>query len=154
MRGDGMDTGQDATEPDLVSVCRDVRAGHRDPGVFDAAFARARIFAQRWEKQPGVMASTLPGQGRWVLAFSTHERLVRQVGDVPWLSTTGADLLEQLSRGLGVLLDIGDDHGLPLLPQPDARARFDGALLPSRPTIDRHGTRSVRSSSQLGPNNG
>lgn len=137
-----------------MSVCRDVRARRRGPGAFDAAFAQARIFAQRWEKQPGLMASVIPGQGRWVLTFSSRERLVRQLGDVPWLSTTGADLLEQLPRGMGVLLDIGDDHGLPLLPQPDARARFEGALLPSRPILGSHGTRSARASSQLGPNYG
>lgn len=132
----------------MVSVCRDVRAGRRDPKAFDAAFAEATVFAQRWIDRPGVMASDITGKGRWVLAFSSYERLVRQVGDVPWLSTTGADLLEQLPYGLGVLLDVGDDHGLPLLPQPRARARFGGARLPPRPSRGRDGTRPGADSSQ------
>lgn len=74
--------------------------------------------------------STLPGKGAWVLAFSTLERFAAFGPDKPWLSTTGADLLAQLPPGIGVLLDVGDEHGLPLLPQPDGPARFGGAVLP------------------------
>lgn len=104
MAGDGMDTGQDAGESMLVAVCREVRSGRREPSAFDAAFARATVFAPRREDRPGVLASNIPGQGRWVLVFSSHERLVRQVGDVPWLS---------------------------LLPQPGGRARFGGGTRPA-----------------------
>jgi type III secretion system (T3SS) SseB-like protein len=76
------------------------------------------------------MVSMLPGKGPWVLAFSTLERLAAFGQDRPWLSTTWADLLAHLPPGIGVLLDVGEDHGLPLLPQPDGPARFADAVLP------------------------
>lgn len=125
--------GADTNDAMLVAVCREVRSGQRNPGAFDTEFARAKVFAQRLPDRPGVVASVLPGKGRWVLAFSTAQRLVTQCGNVPWLATVGEDLLKQLPRGVGVLVDIGDDHGLPLLPQPDGPARFGGAKLPPRP---------------------
>ncbi|WP_258342228.1 SseB family protein [Saccharopolyspora gregorii] len=121
-------------EPDLVLIALDVRARRRDPGEFDAAFAGAALYVRRTQDRVGVMAAELPGKGRWVLAFSSLARLARHSGDVSWLSTTGADLLDQLPRGLGVLVDVDDPHGLPLLPQPHGgRARFGGASLPPRP---------------------
>lgn len=120
-------------EPELVAVCRAVRAGHERPAAFDAAFARAKVYVQRQLDRPGVIARRLPGKGSWVLAFSTEERLGQVCGEVAWLSTTGADLLASLPHGLGVLLDVADPHGLPLLPQPEGPARFDGAVLPPLP---------------------
>ncbi|WP_106177738.1 hypothetical protein [Prauserella shujinwangii] len=120
-------------EPELVTVCRQVRARQQEPSAFDVAFARATVYAERLPDRPGVVASDLPGKGRWVLVFSTLERLERQLGEVPWLSTTGVDLLDQLPHGLGVLLDVCEEHGLPLLPQPGGKARFGGARLPSHP---------------------
>lgn len=108
----------------------------RAADAFDAGFARATVFVQRLPDRPGVVASVLPGKGRWVLAFSTLQRLANHCGDAQWLlSTTGADLLTQLPHGLGVLVDIGDEHGLPLLPQPSGPARFGGAKLPPRATV-------------------
>lgn len=121
-------------EPQLVLVGREVRARQRPPADFDTIFAQATVYAQRTQDRPGIMVAELPGKGHWVLVFSTPERLARCIGDCTWLSTTGADLLEQLPFGLGVLLDIQDDHSLPLLPQPDGRARFGGAFLPPKKT--------------------
>lgn len=122
-----------SSEPELVAVCRAVRAGQETPAAFDAAFMRATVYVERQPSRPGVVARRMPGKGSWVLAFSTEQRLGQACGEVAWLSTTGADLLDLLPRGLGVLLDVADPHGLPLLPQPEGRARFDGALLPPRP---------------------
>lgn len=130
----GADTDDRDDEPQLVLVAREVRARLRPPADFDATFARATVYAQRTQDRPGVMMAELPGKGRWVLVFSTPERLARCIGDCAWLSTTGADLLEQLPFGLGVLLDIQDSHSLPLLPQPEGPARFGGAVLPPRQT--------------------
>jgi hypothetical protein len=128
------DTDERDDEPQLVLVAREVRASRRHPVDFDAAFARATVHIQRTRDRPGVMVSELPGKGRWVLVFSTPERLARCIGDCAWLSTTGAHLLDQLPVGLGVLLDVQDSHSLPLLPQPRGRARFGGAVLPPRRT--------------------
>lgn len=77
-----------------------------------------------------MMVSSLPGKGSWVLAFSTAERLAAFGQDQPWLRTTGADLLALLPPGIGVLFDVGEDHGLPLLPQSNGPARFAGAVVP------------------------
>ncbi|MCA1278981.1 SseB family protein [Saccharopolyspora sp. 7B] len=122
------------SEPDLVLIAHDVRARRRDPGEFDAAFAGATLYVHRPQDRVGVMAAELPGRGRWVLAFSSLARLAHHSGDVPWLSTTGADLLDQLPRALGVLVDVDDPHGLPLLPQPHGgRPRFGDATLPPKP---------------------
>lgn len=120
---------ESSLEPEIVGVARDVRAVRRSPADFDAAFAVATVFARRTRGQrPGVMVSMLPGKGQWVLAFSTPERLAAFGQDTPWMSL--ADLLVRLPAGIGVLLDVGEDHGLPLLPQPDGPARFAGARLP------------------------
>lgn len=120
------------SEPEVVLVARGVRELRRAPREFDAAFRRATVFARRPAERPGVMVSTLPGKGRWVLAFSTPQRLAAFGQDTPWMSLTGADLIDQLPVGIGVLLDVGESHGLPLLPQPDGPARFAGARLPTR----------------------
>lgn len=117
------DVGSAESEPDLVAVAREVRAGRRDPGEFDRAFAVATVYAQR-PRVPGVMTAELSGKGRWVPVFSTVERLARFAGECDYFATTGADLLEQLPTGLGVLVDIQDSHGLPLLPRRDGRAWF------------------------------
>lgn len=124
----------EAGVPELVAVAAAVRARRAEPAEFDAAFATADVFARRMPDQPGVVAANLGEKGRWVLAFSTEERFARAHGDASWVSLTGADLLGQLPPGVGVLLDVGSPHGLPLLPQPQGRARFSGALLPPRPT--------------------
>ncbi|MDQ3577716.1 MAG: SseB family protein [Actinomycetota bacterium] len=119
------------TEPEVVRVAQDVRAGRRPPAEFDAAFATAVVYARRTsDERPGVLVSMLPGKGQWVLAFSTPERLAALDQDTPWLSTSGADLLARLPQGIGVLLDVGEDHGLPLPPRPDGPARFADATSP------------------------
>ncbi|MGH3965176.1 MAG: SseB family protein [Pseudonocardiaceae bacterium] len=123
-------TGSATTEPEIVHIARGVRTLRRGPAEFDAAFVRAAVFAHRTTgERPGVMVSSLPGKGSWVLAFSTPERLAAFGQDKPWLRTTGADLLAQLPPGIGVLFDVGEDHGLPLLPQPDGPAKFAGAAV-------------------------
>lgn len=111
-------------EPGLVWVAGEVRAARQRPEAFDAAFAEATVFVQRLWERVGVMTADLPDRGRWVLAFSTLPRLARYASGVPWLSTSGSDLLDQLPPGVGVLLDVEDAHGLPLLPHGDARPRF------------------------------
>lgn len=117
-------------EPELVSVAGEVRVARQRPEAFDAAFAEATVFVQRLRDRVGVMTADLPDRGRWVLAFSTLPRLASYAGGVSWLSTSGADLLDQLPPGVGVLLDVQDAHGLPLLPRTNTRARFGGDAAP------------------------
>lgn len=118
-------------EPGIVRVAMAVRRLRLPPAEFDAAFAAATVYVRRTSgDRPGVMVSSIPGKGQWVLAFSTLERFAAFGQDKPWLSTTGSDLLSQLRPGIGVLFDLGEDHGLPLLPQRDGPAKFAGADLP------------------------
>lgn len=118
----------DLDEPSIVHIAGAVRSLRRKAAEFDAAFAQATVYAQRNpQKRPGVIVSNLPDNSRWVLAFSTMERLSAFHHDVPWMCTTGEDLLEQLPPGIGVLFDVGEEHGLPLMPQPSGAARFASA---------------------------
>jgi hypothetical protein len=118
-------------EPGIVRVAAAVRRRRLPPAEFDAAFADATVYVRRTSgDRPGVMVSSIPGKGQWVLAFSTLERFAAFGQDKPWLSATGSDLLTQLRPGIGVLFDLGEDHGLPLLPQRDGPAKFAGADLP------------------------
>jgi hypothetical protein len=114
-------------EPEIVRVSREVRTVPRAPDEFDTAFAEALVYARRTTGgRPGVMVSTLPGRGRWVLAFSTPERLAAFGRDRAWLRMRGADLLAELPAGVGVLFDPGEDHGLPLLPRVSGPPKFAG----------------------------
>ncbi|MCE7007358.1 SseB family protein [Kibdelosporangium philippinense] len=118
-------------ELSIVRVAMAVRHRSLPPAAFDAAFADATVYVRRTPgDRPGVMVSSIPGKGQWVLAFSTLERFAAFGQDKPWLSTTGRDLLTQLRPGIGVLFDLGEDHGLPLLPQRDGPATFAGADVP------------------------
>jgi hypothetical protein len=47
--------------------------------------------------------------------FSTPQRLAAHFGDCDVYATTGADLLDQLPIGIGVMLDPDDEHRLPIL---------------------------------------
>ncbi len=55
------------------------------------------------------------GRGTWTFVFSTPQRLAAHYGDCDLYATTGADLLEQLPVGVGVMLDPDDDHRTPIL---------------------------------------
>lgn len=131
-----MDTVAQAGAAELVAVAAAVRGGRAEPAEFDATFVTATVYARRSTDAVGVIAANLGDKGRWVLAFSSEERFARSHGDAAWASMTGADLLAQLPPGVGVLLDLGSEHGLPLLPQPQGPARFGGAQLPPRPTAE------------------
>ncbi|WP_243793887.1 SseB family protein [Saccharopolyspora gloriosae] len=122
------DVGMDLDEPSIVRIAGAVRSLRSKAAEFDAAFAQATVYAQRSRSQrPGVIVSMLPDNSQWVLAFSTMERLAAFHKDVPWMCTTGEDLLEQLPPAIGVLFDVGEEHGLPLIPQPNGAARFASA---------------------------
>lgn len=56
-------------------------------------------------------------KGRWVVAFSSAERLGRYAGNCECFSTSGADLLGLLPDDIGVLLDPQDPHAAPVPPK-------------------------------------
>jgi hypothetical protein len=77
-------------------------------------FAQATVYGRR-PARPGVETVDVAGRGRWTFVFSTPQRLAAHFGDCDFYATTGADLLEQLPIGIGVMLDPDDEHRLPIL---------------------------------------
>lgn len=107
--------GADTTsEPPLVGVARDVWAGRRAYEEFHAEFAASIVYAQR-PPRPGVLVTDIGGRGRWTVVFSRQERLAAYAGQCDYLATTGADFLELVPEGVGVMLDPDDQHRFPLL---------------------------------------
>jgi hypothetical protein len=102
------------SEP-FVTICAQGlatrRQGHHE---FDPVFARAMVYGRR-PARPGVEIVDVAGRGRWTFVFSTPQRLAAHFGDCEFYATTGADLLDQLPIGIGVMLDPDDEHRLPIL---------------------------------------
>lgn len=121
----GVDRDQGEAESRLVTVARQVWAGSRGPGDFMDVFAGTAVFAQRPER-PALLVTDLGARGRWMVAFSTIERLAAYAGECDYFSTTGADLLELISPGIGLMVDPEDEHRFPVLSRmapPDVVAR-------------------------------
>ena len=121
--GVGRDVGE--TEVRLAVVAREVWSGSRGPGDFIDVFAGALVYAQR-PPQPGLLVIDLGERGRWMVVFSTLERLARHAGECDYFATTGADLLELVPPGVGVMVDPDDEHRFPILSRmapPDVVAR-------------------------------
>jgi len=82
------------------------------------------VFALR-PATPGVVVCEVPDFGRWVAAFTSLRCLAWfttkggtvETGPVEWLSTSGADLIELLPAGVGMLIDPGQDHAVALRPE-------------------------------------
>ncbi|MEV4149365.1 hypothetical protein AB0J40_37280 [Amycolatopsis sp. NPDC049691] len=98
----------------LASCAREVASGRWGLHEFDPVFARATVYGRR-PARPGVETVDVVGRGRWTFVFSTPQRLAAHFGDCDVYATTGADLLELLPMGIGVMLDPDDEHRLPIL---------------------------------------
>lgn len=125
---------QDQAEPRVVTIAEDVWAGCRKPDEFHAAFATARVYAKRTER-PGVWVTEVPGRGRWTVVFSLLSRLAAHAGECEYLSTTGADFLELVPSGVGVMFDPDDRHRFPVLARvasPQAVAKAWERVIPQR----------------------
>jgi hypothetical protein len=73
-----------------------------------------------------LLVTDLGDQGRWTVAFSTIERLAAYAGECDYFSTSGADLLELIPPGVGLMVDPEDEHRFPVLSRmapPDVVAR-------------------------------
>ncbi|GHG33368.1 MULTISPECIES: hypothetical protein [Amycolatopsis] len=47
--------------------------------------------------------------------FSSLDRLAAHAGECDYLSTTGADFMQMVPTGVGVMVDPDDDHHIPVL---------------------------------------
>ncbi|MFC4081777.1 hypothetical protein [Amycolatopsis samaneae] len=109
-----MDCDQREAESRLALVAQQVWAGERGPADFAEAFATAVVYAERSE-QPGLLVTELGEHGQWMRVFSTPQRLYAHAGECPYFFTTGADLLELVPPGVGVMVDPDDEHRFPVL---------------------------------------
>lgn len=106
------DDGEGGTR--LETIARQVWEGSRGPGDFMDTFAAAIVYAQR-SKEPMLLVTDLGERGRWMAVFSTPERLVAHSGDCDCLAATGADLLELVPPGVGLMVDPDDVHRFPVM---------------------------------------
>jgi len=111
MQGEGTEAGN---EPFVAICAQDVASGQRGLHEFDPVFAGATVYGRR-PARPGVETVDVAGRGRWTFVFTTPQRLAAHFGDCDFYATTGADLLDQLPIGIGVMLDPDDEHRLPIL---------------------------------------
>lgn len=108
------DDAEPAEEPFLVSAARQVRTGQRSHEQFQEAFNEATVYAER-PPRPGVVVWDAGERGRWTVVFSQLQRLAAHAGECSYLATTGADFLDLVPDGIGVMLDPNDEHRFPVL---------------------------------------
>lgn len=78
------------------------------------AFTGSTVICQR-PGHPALLVTELGDRGRWTVAFSTAARLATHAGECDYFSTTGADLLELIPPGIGLMVDPDDAHRFPVL---------------------------------------
>ncbi|WP_158309637.1 SseB family protein [Saccharopolyspora spinosa] len=59
--------------------------------------------------------------------FSQWERLAAHAGECDYLATTGADFLDLVPEGVGVMLDPADEHRFPVLTRMASAQQIDQA---------------------------
>ena len=111
----GVDRDQGEVESRLAQVARDVWSGRRGATDFMDTFAGARVYVQRPAEPGRLLVVDLGDRGSWLVVFSTLTRLARHVGVCDYFATTGADLLELVPPGIGVMVDPDDEHRFPVL---------------------------------------
>ncbi len=119
------------TAVDLAVVVAGFARGDSTPEQLHAAFLAATVYAPRpvRPQRPGVLAAGPVGAGH-VPVFTSLDELGRWAGECDWFATTGADLLDLLPPGYGLLVDPAGDHPVGLaawslrrgLPRPDLGA--------------------------------
>lgn len=105
-------------------------SGARGVADFMDVFAGERVFVQRPAEPGRLLVTNLGPRGSWMPVFSSLEGLARHVGECDYFSATGADLLELVPPGVGVMLDPDDTHRFPIVarmapPEVVARAWAD-----------------------------
>ncbi len=105
----------------LAVTAQDFLAGKCEAPQLHEAFTRATVYCQAAER-PGFVATGEQDRG-WVPVFSSLSELARYAvardqPDMGWFSTTGADVLDLLPEGYGLVLDPLSEHCL-TLPAPD-----------------------------------
>ena len=82
---------------------------------FIAVLLRSTVYC-RSRETPGLVAWGEPGRGM-IGVFSDLAELALACGAVPWLSTTGADLLAMWPEGYAIGIDVASEHAVQLDPR-------------------------------------
>ncbi|MCU1679131.1 MAG: hypothetical protein JWM93_3889 [Frankiales bacterium] len=77
-----------------------------------AVLLRSTVYC-RSRETPGLVAWGEPGRGL-IGVFSDLAELALACGAVPWLSTTGADLLSRWPAGYAIGIDMASEHAVHL----------------------------------------
>jgi hypothetical protein len=102
----------------LAEALAGFAAGAVTPEALTETFRKETVYCQAAE-QPGFLAVGPPGAGL-VPVFSSLDQLSRYAvayglrGGIDWLSTTGADVLDLLPNGYGIVVDPAGDHAVTL----------------------------------------
>jgi hypothetical protein len=100
------------TGDDLTPVLAAFAAGSVDGAALQAAFETATLFVQRVPDAsggPAVAAVGPPGAGH-VVVHASLRSLAAYAGPCDWASAPGADLLDLVPPGYGLLVDPAGPH--------------------------------------------
>jgi len=100
------------TDLTLASAAQEWQQQRITGVAFVAVLLRSTVYC-RSSETPGFVAWGAPGDGL-IGVFSDLAELALACGAVPWLSTTGADLLSMWPDGYAIGLDVAADHALRL----------------------------------------
>ncbi|MFR9727868.1 SseB family protein [Saccharopolyspora sp. MS10] len=103
-----------SAEPELVLVAALARRGEVGARAVFEAWGRAYLYTRTSAEAPTLHVAELGDRGRWASVFSTRERLAGTHGACDAIGMPGADYLEHAPAGVGLLLDPGTPHALPL----------------------------------------
>jgi hypothetical protein len=114
-----------STGDDVTQVLAAFAAGAVDGAALQAAFETATLFVRRLPSAsggPALAAVGPPGAG-YVVVHASLRTLAAHAGPCDWASAPGAELLDLVPPGYGVLVDPAGPHPAVLPP---------GALRPGR----------------------
>lgn len=96
----------------LADAAEALQQGHITGVEFVAVLLKSTVYC-RSRETPGLVAWGEPGRGV-IGVFSDLAELALACGAVPWLSTTGADLMAMWPDGYALGIDVASGHAVQL----------------------------------------
>lgn len=99
-------------EPEVVEQARRWWSRTGDPATLMAAVRTATLTTRRLDGPPRLTMVDSGVTGRWVLGFTSLERLARRIGACDWISMPGGELLDVVATldVQGLVVDAGEPH--------------------------------------------
>ncbi|RJQ70561.1 hypothetical protein D5S17_28955 [Pseudonocardiaceae bacterium YIM PH 21723] len=108
------------TEPPVVRAALHYYAGTGSAADMVEGFRATTVYFQYVRRPRALVGADTARMGSWLLVWTSLERLGAWSGECDWLSTTGADVVDNIlphMRFAGVLLDLGAPHMM-TIPRP------------------------------------